>query len=130
MKKAEDDYENGHYFRHTTDDGEIEMMIHPTLFGFRVCAGKVGSQSYSLNWCAGDKQKDVEWLYAVMKNILEGHNSFEGLPLASRVKPYMKDEEFVKKIVGRIKGSLILERIPPVGDFKFDALERILGKRE
>lgn len=97
LMPAPDDNDSMVYCRLVSEDGKIEMGIYPTIYGFRIRAGKVGSMFYYLDWCCGARQNDVEMVYAVMKRILESREAdkaFEGLRGHSDIKPLMLDPDF------------------------------------
>ncbi len=90
---AEDDVENQMMFRKVSEDGKIEVAIHPVIFGFRVVAGYVGSQCYSLNYCAGNEQGYIELIYSMVIVALEVANgNFKVFP-HQNVKPMFNDPE-------------------------------------
>ncbi len=63
MKFKQEDNDDLELFqRLVSEDGTIEMGIHPVIFGYRVRAGYVGNMFYELDWCGGDKQEDLEVL--------------------------------------------------------------------
>ena len=93
--KADDQEEKSMFQRIVSEDGTIEIGIHPVMFGFRVVGGYTKSQWYEIDWCGGSDQSQVELLYSIAKNILENKGTFEGLPNCSRVKPFYNDREFV-----------------------------------
>ena len=51
--------------------GSVEIGVHPVLYGFRIRAGFVGDMGCDLDFCAGDKQKDVEDIYSLVISIIE-----------------------------------------------------------
>lgn len=109
------------YKRLISEDGKIEMGIYPVIFGFRVRAGRIESSGhsswYDLDWCGGDDIKQIQLLYTICRTILEKRDSssslFSGLPPASRVKPFWKDEEFtdiITKAAGNLSPIISLTR--------------------
>jgi hypothetical protein len=114
MKHAEDCNENQIYQRLVSEDGKIEMGIHPVIFGYRVRAGFVGDCGVNLDWCGGDDHKQIEILYSVAKNILEHKNSFHGVPTHSKIKPFYKDEEFVKEIMSLVTQPFEIVKLKPL----------------
>lgn len=114
LKEADDDNVNKFYQRLVSSGGDIEMGIYPTIFGYRVRAGYVGSGIYELDWCGGDDQKQVELLYSIMKNILEHKGGFLGVPSASVIKPFYKDENFVNKINEMVTQPLEIKLLKPL----------------
>lgn len=114
FKEADDDNVSKFYQRLVSSDGNIEMGIYPTIFGYRVRAGYVGNGIYELDWCGGDDQKQVELLYSIMKNILEHKGGFSGVPSASVIKPFYNDEDFVNKINEMITKPLDIKLLKPL----------------
>lgn len=114
MKKTTDDNSAQIFERLISEDGKIEMGIHPVLFGYRVRAGYIGSMSYNFDWCGGDGQSQVEMLYSIAKNILEHKNNFEGIPVCSKVKPFYNDPEFVKHIESLVTKPLEIIKLEPL----------------
>ena len=114
MKKIEDDNEAHLFERLISDDGKIEMGIYPVIFGYRIRAGYSGYMHYEFDWCGGDDQSQVELLYSIAKNILENKNSFDGVPMCSRVKPFYKDKEFIKHIESLVTQPLEIVKLQPL----------------
>lgn len=56
----------------------------------------------------------VELLYSIMKNILEHKGGFLGVPSASVIKPFFKDEDFVNKINEMITQPLEIKLLKPL----------------
>lgn len=123
--KAENNLENQLYQRLVSEDGKIEMGIHPVMFGYRVVAGYTGSQFLELNWCGGDDQSQVELLYSIAKNILEQKGNFEGLPLVSEIKPFYNDKKFLALVMDQIKQPLELINLEPLHLNKQDLLKQL-----
>lgn len=42
--------------RIVSEDGTIEIGIHPVMFGFRVVGGYTKAQWYEIDWCGGADQ--------------------------------------------------------------------------
>jgi len=128
MKKAEDDI-SGHLFeRLVSEDGKIEMGIHPVLFGYRVRAGYIGDMAYKFDWCGGDDQSQVEMLYSIAKNVLEHKNGFEGIPPCSKIKPFFNDKEFVKEIESLVIKPLEIVKIQPLNSYGKEMRDFIRNK--
>lgn len=115
---AEDDDTNLLYNRIVSEDGLIELAIHPVIFGYRVRAGYVGDEYVHLDWCGGDNQGQVELLYSIAKNILENTGSFKGLPGSSKIKPFYKDPDFLIKITGLTTEPLETIKLPPLHEIR------------
>lgn len=90
-----------------SETGLVRIGIWRVLFGFRVRAG-IGDVTCDIDWCAGNKWKDVERLYSICLSILsqrkEDKNCFEGIPSFSRIKPFYLDKDFVETIT-KLSGS-------------------------
>lgn len=128
MVKAADDLKNSLYHRHISQDGRIELGIHPVIFGYRVRAGFINSGMYELDWCGGDKQSDIELLFTVAKRILTDRTDFKGIPAHSKIKPFYKDSEFVTIITelsAAVKNNIELEKILDITIFRKDQLKRL-----
>lgn len=123
--KAPDHDENNIYQRLVSEDGKIEMGIHPVMFGYRVRASFVGDGGCYLDWCGGDNQAQVELLYSIAKNILENKGSFKGLPSCSRIKPFYNDSEFVDYINGLVTKPLEIVKLTPLGIDKVKLLNSL-----
>lgn len=119
---AEDDEENLLFQRLVSEDGKIEIAVHPVMFGYRVRAGYVGRGWTEIDWCAGDKHPHVEFLYSVIKNILENKGNFEGVPTHSNIKPYYKDLEFVDAVVKLTVGDLEIIKLKSLLPCRMKAL--------
>ena len=99
-----DDLKNELSNRYEYEDGKIEFGIYKVLFGYRIRAGFVGSSSCEIDWCCGDNNFHVSFLYNLVKEYLEsfeGSNPFLELPICSKIKPYYKDEDFMNIIKNR-----------------------------
>jgi hypothetical protein len=114
MKKTADDLSGQLFERLVSEDGKIEMGIHPVIFGYRVRAGYAGDMSYMFDWCGGDNQTQVEMLYSIAKNILEHKNSFAGVPVCSKIKPFYNDVDFVKHIESLVTQPLEIIKLQPL----------------
>ena len=74
------------------DDWIIECI--PTIFGgTRVCLRQKGDVALTCNWCAGNRESDIEYLFNVMLGYLEA-GDVDLMPMCSRIKPYHQDEAF------------------------------------
>jgi hypothetical protein len=114
MKQTKDNIKENLFQRLVSDDGKIEMGIHPVMFGYRVRAGYVDRMIYEMDWCGGDDQAQLELLYSIAKNILENKNSFEGVPPVSMIKPFYKDADFVKQIESLVTKPLEIVKLKPL----------------
>jgi hypothetical protein len=85
-----------------SEKGLVEIGVHRVMFGWRVRAGFANQSTCELDWCAGGNWDDVCRLYSICKSILESREEnlrcFYGLPTVSAIKPFYKDEAFVKLI--------------------------------
>ncbi len=115
MKFKQEDNDDLELFqRLVSEDGKIEMGIHPVIFGYRVRAGYVGDMVYQLDWCGGDDQEQLELLYSIMKNILENKGGFVGVPVVSEIKPFFNDTKFVDLINSMVVKPLEIVRLKPL----------------
>lgn len=80
------------FYRKVSQDGKIEIGVHPVLFGFRILAGYVGNDIYELNYCAGGSIKEIEKIYSIVLTILSNRSEFhfDGFP-RQIVKPMYND---------------------------------------
>ncbi len=100
-----------------SENSYVRMGIYKVIYGWRVRAGFVHDKwGCTLDWCGGANWTDIEKLYSLCYAILskrdEENSCFEGLPQVSSIKPFYKDDDFVK-IVGEA-----------AGDFELISLER------
>ncbi len=116
------------YERLISNDGRIEMGIHPVLFGYRVRAGYVGDVYYHLDWCGGDNQAQVEMLYSIMKNILISRNDFSGIPSNSKIKPFYNDLEFCRITDKLITGQLESIKLKPLHEYRQRQMDELFGR--
>lgn len=123
---AEDDDHNLLYQRIVSEDGKIEIAIHPVIFGYRVRAGYVGDGWVQLDWCGGNDQAQLELLYSIAKNILEHKGNFEGVPGKSNIKPFYKDFEFVDKILSLTTGKLDVIKLKSLHECRVKMLATLL----
>lgn len=122
LKPAPDNEDMFH--RMMDETSRIEMGVWPTIFGYRVRAGYVGSPYIHLDWCAGGDQNQVERLYSILYAILNNRaqeNVFAKLPPCSKIKPYYNDSDFCMEILSHINEESIQQ-------FTFPSLEQT--KRE
>jgi hypothetical protein len=115
------DNEN-YYERLVSDDGSIEMGVYPVMFGYRVRAGFVGRMSCEIDWCGGAEQKQVEALYAIAKNIIERKGNFINVPIASKMKPYYNDIDFIMRLGQLTKEPVIPVKLKPLKEYKYKML--------
>ena len=125
MKQAKDNTKESLFQRLVSDDGKIEMGIHPVMFGYRVRAGYVGIMMYEMDWCGGDDQAQLELLYSIAKNILENKNSFDGVPTISMIKPFYKDADFVKHIESLVTKPLEIVKLKPLNLYRNKMMKNI-----
>ena len=106
LNKAEDDLENLYFEKSTSNSGEVNMAVHPVLFGWRVRGWTKSSGFVEVDWCAGAAQQDIERLYSILYNILshkeDDITALQDLPGSSKIKPYFNDNEFVVDLVKRL----------------------------
>ena len=111
---APDNLDEQWFHRLKSENGLISMAIYPVMFGYRIRAWRTGSFCCDLDWCGGDDWKQVEWLYAACRAILESRGEaedfFRGIPSSSRIKPCWMDARFMQEL-GRIiiRGKLSFE---------------------
>jgi hypothetical protein len=117
MKQAEDNIKDKIYQRLVSEDGRIEMGIHPVVFGYRVRAGLVGDCWCQMDWCGGADQAQLELLYSIAKNILEHKNSFRGVPSHSEIKPFYNDTKFVDDINKLVTQPLEIIKLKPLREY-------------
>ena len=113
------DNEN-YYQRLVSEDGKIEMGVHPVVFGYRVRAGFTNRDWVEMDWCGGDDQGQVELLYSIAKNILESKGNFSGVPMNSNIKPFYNDPQFVELINSMTTKPLEIIKLKPL---QFDRLK-------
>lgn len=95
--KTRPDRKSEFYFN-VISDGNVEMMIHRVIYGYRVRAGFVDSIGCEWDWCCGDNSFLVSITYGAVKQLLEHGVKFNALPGHSNIKPWNKDEEFIQRL--------------------------------
>lgn len=83
--------------RKVTEDGTLEMGAYRVLFGWRVCAGKVGDTGYFANWCCGADQMLVFATLGLLAKFIEA-DVYKQLPGFPKIKPWVNDVEFVSRL--------------------------------
>jgi hypothetical protein len=99
----------------------LEVGIYPVLYGFRVRAGTIGEPICHVDWCCGDSHATVQVYLQLLIEILEARiaqeiplsHLFEGIPIASRVKPLVNDVEFLTNILEFDRREMDAILIPP-----------------
>lgn len=124
---AEDDNQNQLYQRIVSEDGKIEIAIHPVMFGYRVRAGYVGNTYVHIDWCGGSDHSAVEMLYSIAKNILENTGSFKGIPSHSKIKPYYKDVDFMAEVMKFTTEPLEVVKLKPLEECRMKTLKDLLN---
>lgn len=127
---APDDDNNMIYQRILSEDGKIEIGIHPVMFGYRVRAGYVGDSYVHLDWCGGDDHSSIEILYSIAKNILEDRGHFKGVPSHSNIKPFYKDMEFMAEIMKHTTEPLQIVKLPPLWQFRQRMMDQAMKYHE
>ena len=102
MNTAPDCCTTGLKFRLISQGGMVEMGMYPVLFGKRLRAGFVGEPVCEVDWCCGDSETHFWSAYIALGLLLhrriEDHGCFEGIPRASEIKPYYRDESFLNNL--------------------------------
>ena len=128
----EDSNEDQIYAKVVSENGLVEIGIHPVMFGFRVRAGFAGSQTYDIDYCGGADQLQVETLYSMTVAILsqreEDRRAFAGMPGFSKVKPYFKDTEFSDWITSSAKQNYTHVSLPPLQAIRDKMLNQLFKK--
>lgn len=109
LRRAPDDPNTGWTHTMVSEHFVVHMGVYRVFYGWRVRAGYVlDTGGCSLDWCAGGRWQDVERLYSLCAAILSRRNEdgdvFAGIPRFSRVKPFYKDDDFVRS-VGELAGE-------------------------
>lgn len=95
------------FHRKEDETGKYELFIFPVIFGWRVGFGEVGTGMYIFDYCAGNKQKDVEELYGKVEMILSKDiplgEILRVLPFQER-KPYFNDPKCLEALNILAKG--------------------------
>ena len=122
LEQAPDDIANGYFHVLQSQTGIVRMAIYPVIYGYRVRGWFSNDMGCTIDWCGGDDQKTVEYLYSILKNILEsreeGKEAFKKLPGASRIKPFVKDQEFTAEILSQVVENLELVTLPDLRECK------------
>lgn len=122
---AEDGIEQGLYQRLVSEDGKIELGIHPVMYGYRVCAGYTKNQWYEIDWCGGSDHANVEMLYSIAKNILENKGDFIGIPSRSNIKPFFNDVSFVGAINSLVIKPLQIVKLNPLWKDRYKLINNL-----
>lgn len=123
MERIDDSVKDHMFFRHS--DGEIEIGIHPVIFGNRIRAGFVGSWAYELDYCAGAIQEDIEEVYSMVLHILKNQDvrDFRVFPSFKR-KPILNDPDCINKLREMSVGMKKIN-IPPIQIYRSISLRKI-----
>lgn len=116
--------------RLVSEDGRIEIGVYTVMFGYRVRAGFVGDFFCHLDYCCGDKQEMVEYIYSGVKAILEnttGDKPFSKFP-HQNIKPFFNDQDnfkgFSKLIEESLKGeNLNIVKLLPLHEIRREQLK-------
>jgi hypothetical protein len=109
MKFIDSDSNENLLYRKVSENGEIEIGVWPVIFGYRIRAGYVGMSWCEIDYCAGDKLKDIEFTYAAALALLCDNKKFSEFPIQNR-KPIYNDPEFEAKLIAATS-HLTLEKI-------------------
>jgi hypothetical protein len=105
-----------------SENDRFRVGIYPVAFGFRIRAWTTGASWCHLDWCAGGEQVNVERLYSILLDILGGRmeevESFDDLPVASRIKPFFLDADFILFISDKLSPEFKMRKLPPVWEMK------------
>jgi len=122
-------------YRKVSEDGKVEIGVHPVLYGFRIRAGSAGDMFYDLDYCAGDKLVAVETLYGIVLTVLKdrlskGKPPFRGFPIQER-KPMYNDPECAAKLFEMCAG-LEMEQVscPLLNEMKTDYILKMFNKKK
>lgn len=135
--KTKDCVENQIYFRHISENGLIELGIYPTIFGYRVRSGFIAEKpEYNvlcIDWCGGSNYNDVSLLFNFAYKILSlrtsDKNAFKDIPVFSKVKPYIKDAEFLSTIIELAEESDVHHiKIPDLTEIRKSSIEYNISK--
>lgn len=104
FKSAPDDPKTNTFHRLVSENGLVHIGVFPVMFGFRVRCGFCDDpNTVKLDWCGGVNWDDVKRLYSLALSILksrdEDRSCFDGLPLASKLKPFHRDKDFTAKVL-------------------------------
>lgn len=117
-----DDMTNRYFAVLGSEAGQYRMALHPVMFGWRVRGWAVQDFGCTIDWCGGDDPVAVRLLYSFLKNILESRpeneHVFDGLPGASKIKPFTQDAEFVSTILSKLTVPFDLVEIPDLAELR------------
>jgi hypothetical protein len=71
------------------------------MFGYRLRVGGVKNAWYDLDLCCGALDKDYKFLLEKVKAKIISNpvdDRFKGIPTATKIKPYINDDEFLDLI--------------------------------
>ncbi len=94
---TKDDPDKVLFARYISEDGDFECGIHRVLYGWRVRAGRVDSQTIDLDWCCAADPMLVSFTQALMMKFIE-RGVYKRLPGFSAIKPWVLDNDFVHKL--------------------------------
>lgn len=108
-------------YREVSENGTVELGVYPVAFGFRIRAGFVGDGWVNMDWCAGDQQHVIEWLFSCAKTILskrkDNMEAFQGIPECCLIKPFFNDQDFVWEI-SNLAEEVVNYKLPDLHDLK------------
>lgn len=126
FKAAPDNTESCIYCRMLSENNVVEIGIYPVMYGYRVRAGFVSDPVWSMiDYCGGNDQVNVEILYGAVLKLLENRteqNPFIGLHANNRIKPFYRDEQFMKWLFNEAD-SFRLKCLPPLEEVRIQFMK-------
>lgn len=112
-------------YRKVSEDGKIQIGVHPVIFGFRIRAGYVGCMAYELDYCAGADISQVELIYSMVLTILHNDIPFKSFP-NQNTKPMINDPNCFIKLISLIGDATIIPmKTPKIHDMKRDYISNL-----
>lgn len=126
MIKAEDHDLNQIYVRYIDPEYNVEIGIHPVIYGWRVRAGYIGDDWCHLDYCCGSDPIMLKFILSVCKTILETNGcDFKVFP-RQHVKPITSDAHCFSELISLMDASKFeMVDLPPLGPLKAKSIEEI-----
>ena len=124
--------DNSIFFQHSSENNQVLMWIHPVMYGVRIqiSTARDYESGYSIEYCAGAAQENVEEIWSMLCAIFEKYNE-EDLnngdklraifPIENRRpnKPGMEVFEKLKIMAGQFE----VESIPSIAAMRMQTYE-------
>lgn len=127
FKELENQVSENYIFRQESTCGKVEIGVWPVMFGYRVRAGFTGSLCCELDYCCGDNDIHVGFIYNYVKNIMEqqevSRDMFRIFP-RQNIKPFFKDAENYEKFCSLANDNMKIVKLPNIHAGKIEYLKK------